>query len=423
MGKPAVAQQCIATIEKIITLREPIYKTPMVWTASYGEYGLDRVKDMVLAHQKDEGEDLLIVGNYTFDKNDEVIHPFVALLGARGKAVWETRSKSSYEQTAEHVLKTKKGYAVLGNIKHPKKGNGFYFALYSKDGKRVKQRPVFASDANVMGKGFVETKDGKGFLIAVERVSKTDEEKRDAVLYRINKDGTFVWSRKYSPGLQTVFTGIHRLFDGRYMLTGKIEQEEGRMAAWLMSVEEDGAIGWQRQYPRGSGAMLHSIVLLKDKSMVAIGTVKPFRGDKQSAWVMKMDSSGAPLWQRYYSGAYRYEARGIVAEDDGRFSIMLNAAPTRGKRKGKLRPRGHVRLIVLSPRGFLMDVESYSDSRHAGGMTYIKSRKGKRIVAGDQQGSIPDGTDPTHLVGSVFNGWIFSATTLDPYEDPCNGGY
>ncbi len=417
----AVAQQCEVVPEEIITLRKPIYKTAMVWNASYGEDGLDQIVDSVLAHQKEDDEKgIIVAGNYTADEEDKILKPFIARLDKRGQVVWEKREKASRMKTVKRLLKTGRGYAILGDVKESKKGSGFYIARYSKTGERLSQRRVYASGASLIAKGFVQTKDKRGFIIAAEQVDKKNKDKRIAVLYRINKDGTFIWKRKYSPGLNTVFNNIQALSDGRYMLSGAIAQEDGRMAAWLMSVDDAGAIGWQRQYPRGSGAKLSNVQLLKDQSMIVSGTVQPLTGTRKSGWVMKLDSVGTPVWQRYYTGKYRYEAKGLIVEEDGRSSVLLEAFPVgRGKKKGDVRPRGHARLLTLSPRGYLLNVESYTDGHHGHGTQLIEGHNNKRLVSGAIQGALPDGVSSDNLPPSVFDGWIFAATSLEPYQDPC----
>lgn len=421
----AQAQQCEVVPEEIVTLREPVYHTPMVWSATYGGEGLDQIVDSVLAHRKAEEEKgIVIAGNYTSGAEGKILNPFITRLDDRGQVVWETREKSSTMKTVTRLLKTTKGYAVLGDIKSSKKGNGFYIARYSKAGKKLSQRPVYAPSGPLIGKGFVETKDKKAFLIAAELREKKNKGNRIPILFRINKDGTFVWQRKYSPGLNTVFNNIQMLSDGRYMITGEMEQEDGRMAAWLMSVDEAGAIGWQRQYPRGSDSKLDYVQLLEDQTMIVSGTVKPLTGTKKSAWVMKLGSSGTPLWQRYYTGKYRYETKGVIAEEDGRFSVLLNGFPDgRIRKKGEKRSRSHTRLLTLSPRGYLLNVESYTDGQQAQGAKLIEGYDGQRLVSGTIQTTLPDGVSADKLPPAIFDGWIFSATALNSYQDPCIKSY
>ena len=422
----AAAQQCDTVSEAIITLREPVYRTPTVWNATYGEEGLDQIVDVVLAHEQEDSDEIMeaivIAGNFTRDEKDQTLKSFIAQLDNRGKVVWQTRNESARMRTVERILRLKNGYAVLEDVKDPKKGHGFYISGYSKTGKRIGQYPVFVSGSHLNAKGFVETKDKQGFLVAAELVSKKDKEKREAVLYRINKSGALIWKRKYNPGLKTMFQNIQKLSAGHYMLSGEIEQENGRMAAWLMAVDEGGTIGWQRQYPRGSYSGLHAVRLLQDQSMIVAGVVRPLTGKKKSGWVMKLDRSGTPLWQRYYTGEYGYEAKNILAEKDGRFSVLLDAYPQAGAKKS-IRSRGHARLLTISPRGYLLGVESHTDSQHAHGVQLIRGHNKERLVVGTAQGMIPDNLNPEAAPTFVFDGWLFAATMLEPYRDPCIENY
>lgn len=417
------AQNCDIIEEEIITLREPVYKTPMVWGSSYGGDGLDQIVDMVAAFKDGDEDGVIIAGNYTADEKDQVLKPFLARIDNRGKLAWEKHEEGSHLKTVKRLIKLKDGYAVLGDVRVSGKGNGFYIATYSKTGDRLTYKPVFVSGVSLDAAGFVETKDGKGFIVAARSTTKTDEEKSEAVLYRVNKSGNIIWHRKYSPGLKTSFNNIQPFRVGEYIMSGEIEQADGRMAAWLMSIDEDGALGWQRQYPRGSKSSLDVVRLLKGGAMIASGTVQPFKGTKKSGWVVKLDGTGTVLWQRYYSGDYRYEAKNVIAEEDGRFSVLLDAYPVPSRKQKAERPKGHSSLLTLSPRGYLLNVESFSDGQHAHGLQYIKGSKDKRIVAGTIQGTLPDGMDEDDIATYVFDGWIFAATSLEPYQDPCGDVY
>ena len=417
------AQNCDIVEEEIITLREPIYRTPMVWSSSYGEDGLEQVADMVPAFKDGDENGVIIAGNYTSDEKDQVLKPFLARIDNRGKMAWEKREEGSHLKTVKRLIKLKDGYAVLGDIRITGKGNGFYTATYSKAGDRLTYSPIFVSGAVLDAAGFVETKDGKGFIVALQSTTKSENEKTEAVLYRVNKSGQIIWHRKYSPGLKTAFNNIQSFRVGEYIMSGEIEQEDGRMAAWLMAVDEDGALGWQRQYPRGSNSSLDVVRLLKDGSMIASGHVQPFKGTKKSGWVVKLDGAGTVIWQRYYSGDYRYEAKNVMAEEDGRFSVLLDAYPVPSRKQKAERPKGHASLLTLSPRGYLLNVESFSDGQHAHGLQYIKGDKGERIVAGTIQGTLPDGMDENEVATYVFDGWIFAATSMEPYRDPCENVY
>ena len=215
---------------------------------------------------------------------------------------------------------------------------------------------------------------------------------------------------------------IHLANDGQYTLVGEMKSDYDRMAGWIIRIDQEGTLVWQKQYPRGRGASLLSAQTHSDNSITVSGKVDGVGVQQSAAWVMKVSASGDALWQRYYQGRTHYSAPSLVGYEDGRTSVLLDGV--------KIHPndRGHVSLLTLSPRGRLMDVESFSDSQGAQGYALKSGYYGERVVVGHVQNIPPkiEGKENeeadlknTASVPYLFDGWIFAATALEPYDDPC----
>jgi hypothetical protein len=188
--------------------------------------------------------------------------------------------------------------------------------------------------------------------------------------------------------------------------------EDNRMGAWLIRVDDNGAIMWQRTYARGNRSAFLSAASTDDGILLS-GEIKPIGSARTSGWVMKVDLSGRVIWQRYYAGAYNYAARDLVVYDDGRASVLVDATPN------TLLDRGHLRLMTFSPRGYLMNVEEFSEGQGAHAFRLVKGPKGERVMSGYAQMSYAEVPSVTEIPVSTFNAWLVAAPSLDPYEDPC----
>lgn len=425
----AKAQECGVNQAEIVTLREAIFREPVIWDTEYGEdSGLEQIVDLVSAHKEDEVDDetFIVIGHYTNDGNDTVLKPFVANLDKRGDLIWENRGKSSIMKTPVKIIKTNSGYAVLGNLQDPKSGNGFYISHFNKAGKRTQYHPHFWKNKNIKASGFALTKDKRGFVVAAERVVTRGGGPQEAMMYRINMDGSEAWHRIYNPGVKTLFRDITLLPNDRYALTGEIEQEDGRTAGWLLTMGEDGKMGWQKQYPRGSGSSIYKIIALEDGSMLVIGDVAPFGGKTTSAWIMKVHPNGAMIWQRHFTGEYRFNTKDILLEEDGRILILLDVFPVKESKKSIGRTkRGHTRILTLSTRGELLNMESFTAGAHAHAVSMVFGENFERVVAGTVQAAKPkkeegeEEKEKKDINLSLFNGWLFATPSLDVYVDPC----
>ncbi|MCI5060631.1 MAG: hypothetical protein MRY79_06125 [Alphaproteobacteria bacterium] len=426
------AQECDISEEEIVTLKEPDFTTPKQWESIYGKDGLDQFTDLSLPFSKsresikeDSKVDLNVVaaGEHMAGGVREVFNPLLVHLDKKGKPVWEVRPTRSKDQTVEKFLQAKSSYVLFGNIQKTKRYGGIYVARYGSKGQKISERAIFSDEGVLKARGIIETADKKGFVLAAELIPKGTGYQSKAVLYKVLKDGTLVWRRVYSPGPRAVFHDIHLVDFGGYIITGEIEGEDGRTAAWLLHMRDNGALNWQKEYYRGRAARFTKALVNDQGEIAVLGTIDPHgKANHKSSWLAVMDVEGNILWQRYYESDYRMIAKDMFYYPDGRLFILIDFYPVRSSISQKLkgeRPRGHSRILSLSPRGSLLDVQSYSAGVHAHASAMVKDIYGSILVAGSVQNKLPDGMDPKKLSSSIFDGWVFQTPPIDDYADPC----
>lgn len=414
--------RCATVAEEIITLKDPDFNTATIWSALYGEEGMERIADIIPSHGVDEDDkSFVIVGAYTKDQDDQIEKPFITKLDNRGRPVWENKEETNFNKRPHRVLKTATGYVVLGDIENDKGAQGGYLAFYTKDGKRAKQYPILEKGYALKVHDLAPSKTGKSYIITASRsgidAADAESKKTEVVLYKITTEGKRLWRRQYSPGLSTALYNIQLAPDGNYTLTGEIEQANGRKAGWVMRVDDNGALMWQQPYPRGAMARLLDAHTHDDLSISVVGQVRGLREKNKSAWIMKLSANGDVLWQRYYQGRHHFNAPSMIGHDDGRLSVLMDGVVA--DRSNRSFDRGHVNLLTFSPRGYLMNLESFTDGQNAQGLMLKSGHIEERLIVGHAQSVMPDDMDAGKLSSYVFDGWVFAATALDPYDDPC----
>ena len=315
-SSPTPEVQCFSSLAEITILREPQFgAAPNVWDLLYAEDGMDVFSDVVQV----DPQTMVAAGSYTKGKDDSVYHPLLVKYDERFKKVWEVREDTKEQKTIYRILKTKGGFTVLGDITDTKRGNGIYIASYDDAGKvKGKPVPIYEGGGDLDSKAFIPAQDGNGYIIAAQFVDSKDQENQYGLLYKVSTAGKIVWKRSFKPGLSTVFNNVQATLDGTYMITGQIVLEGNKSGGWLVSVDDKGAIKWQRTYPRGMAASFQSAAQTKDGDFILVGKARPFGGVGKglSAWVMKTDSTGTPLWSRFLKGEYSYEAPDVIVYED-----------------------------------------------------------------------------------------------------------
>ncbi|PZQ46952.1 MAG: hypothetical protein DI551_04160 [Micavibrio aeruginosavorus] len=407
--------ECVTSLSEITKIREPEFSTGNVWDIVYSEGGMDVFADAVPL----ENDEIVAGGAFTKDPEDKIYHPLLVKYDERLKPVWEVRTDTKELQTIHRIIKTKDGFTVLGDMNVSGQGAGIYIGSYDNDGKvKGKPAPLFEAGGDLDAKAFVQASDGSGYVIAAQFIDSKDQEKQYGILYKISRAGKQVWKRTFKTGRSTVFNNVQATLDGNYAVTGQIVMEGNKSGGWLLKVDQNGAIQWQRTYPRGVAASLQAAGQTKEGEFILTGKTRPFdyQGKGLGAWVMKTDSIGNPLWQRFFVGAYTYEAPDLVVYEDGRASVLVNGGALDSQR------RSHARLITFSPLGQIHHLEDFTEGQNAASHRLVSGLGGERILVGYTQTSFGEKQE-TNEAGAApdytFDGWLMAASPLDLYEDPC----
>lgn len=368
-------------------------------------------------------------------------------LNRRGRALAMKAKPARNAEEPDGLLRLDaKGYVASSNMRAGKNAARRQVRLSWYDAALDYKAEKILSDGtfDYVAHGLIPARDGAGFILIVQAVNHRNENDQNAVLMRFARDGKMLWRRAYRPGTPNMLGGLSPLPDGTYLATGRIRTEDGRMAGWAMKLAADGTIMWQRTYQRGAFATLahgaflphmvpgSNILLLAGEAHAADGTT-------DASWIMATDPGGEPLWQRYVRrDDYQFSTMGLRAEEDGRIVLGVNAAAVPGETAGAAR-RDHVRLFTLSTLGVLIGDEAYIDGLGATGVGLLRGKNGERIVVGTIRSDARPTTPSQQLAEALKKdetapenqppppkpeeieeeGWVFVATALDEYDDPC----
>lgn len=417
---PAWAQEmegpvdCTISATEITQLREPQFSGPNIWDMIEGDDGMESYADIIPL----ENNHFVVAGSYTKDKKDEIYHPLIVRFDERFKKVWETKIDSAALKTIHRILKTKSGYTVIGDVQDKGRGNGFYIGFYDDKGKARGENTFFEKGGSLDVKSLLLSADGAGYMVAAQFIDGKDDQKQYGLIYKISSSGKQIWKRSYQPGPTTVFQTLQPTLNGAYVVAGQIVTGDKKSAGWAMRIDDNGAIGWQRTYPRGLAASLYGGTAYTDGSFLLTGKIRPLTGagPSMAAWIMKVDATGAPVWQRYFkSQFYDYTAADAIAYEDGRTTILIDGASLNKDY------RSHARLMTLSPSGIVLDLLDYSEGQNARANRLVSGLAAERILTGYAQTSFGEqqaGADPAPAY--TYDGWTVAVPALDAYEDPCN---
>lgn len=430
---PAKAQMCDTLYEVISTLKLPSYGFPTVWDADYGEK--DRMLQFASGIPMEEGTVMAYAGKLdagTF----KPIETGLVEINRRGRTMLEKFYPSKNGEQPAGMVRLDDRFVAISNMRVGKNNDKHVrVSWYDRQGVYKREQTLYDAAYDYEAKNILRSVDGKGFVVVIHAVSRKDATDQYGILSRYTAEGKLVWKRAYRPGVNNMLIGLAPTDDNAYIATGKIIMDDGRMAGWIMKLGYDGTILWQRTYPRGKYSVLNTGAISPKKTadgtsfFLVAGEAEPADNGPYAAWVMEVDPQGEPLWQRYFRRKdYTFAAQDIRAHKDGRILVTINA--TAEDISGS-HNHDHIRVIMLSPRGIMIDDESYLNGLKARAADVSESRQGDMIITGtvlkeQKKGEeefgpekpLPPGQQPP-LPPPLQEGWVMVVPGPDGYDDPC----
>lgn len=445
-------EECIAPpLQTITTLPQKNFGVPPLWDASY-ENGHDGSFYLADGLPLKDGTVLITGMTYksmtatdgnkstTFETGrafagimpDSVV---IVQLNQRGRTVTEKLLPARPYEKIAAMRKIGNHYIIASDYKeNDGKAGRLGLRWLNEDGNIVREVGVADPQYSYEAIGIAPAVAGNGFILYAQATAQKEPGSGHSKIFAYDGKGTLLWSRALRPGIPNKISFLSPMNDkGHYLATGQIRMDDGRMAGWIMELDEKGALLWQQSYPRGDGADIHAGTLLpEDEGLVFAGVAAALDDGGSAAWIMKTGTDGTPEWQRYLrQDGYALSARHIRREKDGRLIIMQNADPTDpATEKNANSGRHYIRMLTLSPHGDIIQDEPYIDGIHAHGRTLRNGQDSARVIFGniienfsppigkasmEAEQNMPDSqTLPKRMLG-----WVIYAKPPASYDDPC----
>lgn len=159
------------------------------------------------------------------------------------------------------------------------------------------QRAYTYGSAWMNPRRIVRTSDG-GYAVAgdVQFGSK-------GLFLRFDSTGALTLQRMYGSA-SSGFYDVDQTSDGGFILSGSTgDYDAGSGDAWIVKTDSAGNVSWSMAYG-GPGSEEHARAeQTSDGGYIVSGSSESFGGGSFYLWVLKLTSSGTPVWQKLYTGS------------------------------------------------------------------------------------------------------------------------
>jgi len=163
----------------------------------------------------------------------------------------------------------------------------------------------------------VEVLDGaKDTFVATRELFR--EEHPEALLLVVDKQGNPQYNIRLGEG---AIISMVQASDGGYVLAGYVKSWRGDQDAWLVKVDSEGNLLWEKTFGTENKEEIYYVVQTSDGGYLLSGS-----GGYQRAWLIKTDSWGNRQWDRMYGVEGQWPCSDPIETADG-YTFVIGPRP------------------------------------------------------------------------------------------------
>ena len=335
---------------------------------------------------------------------------WIVKLNATGALQWQKSFGGSYFDYAKSIKPTSDGgYIVAGDsFISSSREYDCRIAKLSSSGD-IQWQKVLGGTGEDRATAVQTTSDG-GYVIAGYSDSSNGDITGnhgafDCWIVKLSSSGAIQWQKALGGGSDDRANAIQLTTDGGYIVAGSTSSNNGDVTgnhgtndAWIVKLDSNGAIQWQKALGGNGSDHAKSVQRTKDGGYILAGYTYSYRNgyegynDRCDYWILKLDINGTLQWQRSIGGQYTDIAYAVQPTIDGGYIVVGESNSLDGNITGNL-GRTDAWLVKLSSSGATQWQKSLGGSQYDYGNTVHQTADGSYIIAGYSDSGIGDNTN------------------------------
>ena len=140
---------------------------------------------------------------------------------------------------------------------------------------------------------------------------------------KLDASGNVQWQKTYGGALSDQLRDVQQTSDGGFVVAGWTRSfGAGREDAWVLKLDADGEIQWQKTFGGGNGDQATAVWQTADGGFIVAAGTSSFGTGHYDVWLLRLDAEGALVWQQTYGGTQADVALDVQQTSDGGFVVM-----------------------------------------------------------------------------------------------------
>ena len=241
----------------------------------------------------------------------------------------------------------------------------------------------------------------------------------DIWVVKLDSQGNIEWEKSYGGSSNEGGNDIIQTIDGGYIIAGSSSSDDGDVSNnkggvdyWVVKITNTGMIEWEKNYGGSGNDSAERILQLNDGSYIIVGTTTSNDGDVSSNqggndfWIVKLQPDGLIEWEKTFGGSSSDVAKSINTTDDGGFIVAGYTRSSDGNISTNYGGTDYW-VLKLSVSGNLQWEKSYGGTGEDYGEMVKQTQSGNYIISG-YSGSNDIQVSNNH--GSV-DSWVMETNT------------
>lgn len=375
--------------------------SPTTFATSLGGQGTDDVAALALTP---EGGYLL--AGVTHAPDAGAGDAWLAQLDGRGEVQWQQRYGGEGEDKANAVVSVPGGgFVVAGYSSSFGAGDAdlWVFAVDAR-GALLWQRSLGGAGTD-WANALLRLPDGR--LVVAGFTESFGAGGREAWVLELDASGAVLWQKAYGGTDMDSANAVVATPTGLAVagFTKSFGASVGQADAWVLALTGEGAVVWQKTYGGPGFEYGQGLAAAKEGGLLLAGWTSSWLDTVSSLWALKLDESGAPVWQEVLDGDDTEEARAVVQTADGDWVLAGTTWSFGGGGKDFW-------VVRLSPAGQLRWQRTYGAANWDWAHAVAETPDGKLAVAGYTSAFSQGGLD----------GWLLKLSGDGSLEGTCPAG-
>ena len=322
------------------------------------------------------------VAGWTESKGAGGADVWILKFDEKGKTIWEHTRGGPGDENATAIVELPQGELAIAGWRKAKgsKTANMLVGKIDASGNTIWER-AYAGNGDEYAAGLAVLPNGR---LAVAGVPRDSGRKRPKMrLVKIGANGNISWQLTFDTAIADRFGALAALADGGLAVATSTTYQRDHHDLWILRLDRSGKQVWGNAFGGQRNEYADAIVALKDGGFLVAGRIEGGRGSSDEIQIIKLNSSGNPVWERTFSGIESDGVKSLAVLPDG---AIVAAGSTRSGGAGdydawllKLDPLGnqiwessfggnknqHANALGVLPNGGLV-VAGTTDSKGAG---------------------------------------------------------